>query len=625
MRRHLLIALIAMVIGPLTLLAVLAGKMLHDEQDLVRHRFRELLEQRLDDSRSSITELIGELEVELVQVLEDTQVDRESLRAFERGQPLVRQVFIVNSDGQRLHPLADGGASRDEREFLERTRAIWEAKAELALVGPAESSGGDKFADARGARSGNAYGKAMDNNTWTLSPLSEGSLLSRSGNVAQAATVQQAQGQQVAEQAEQAEQVVESSSAEVARRAEVTPAADSLAGLARIREQGWIAWYWEEGLHLLFWRRRADGLIAGVEIERAALLQRLIDSLPVTGEQNSLIAVQDAKGTPIYQWGNYDLGGGQGELPEGEEALARLSLASPLETWSLLYYGPSETAVALTSSRFLVLLGLGGTALVLLGLAAFFYREWSRNMREARQRVSFVTQVSHELKTPLTNIRLYAELLADELSGLDERAEEHAEVIVSESQRLSRLIANVLTFSRRARPALCRRRFDIDASVGQAIEHFVPAFAERSIEATRQGSADLPVIADEDAVGQILANLLSNVEKYAALGGRVDVAIEQDTKLTRVRVRDYGPGIPKGQRRRIFEPFFRARSDLTEGVSGTGIGLTIARDLARQCGGDLEILPGSPGACFELTLPTAAAEASSRGRARAAPEKKRNP
>ena len=618
MRRHLLIALIAMVIGPLVLLAVLAGKMLHDEQDLVKHRFRELLEQRLDDSRSSIAELIGELEVELVQALEGAQVDRESLRAFERGQPLVRQVFIVKSDGYRLHPIADGGASRDEREFLERTRAIWEAKAELALIGPAEGSGGDAFVDAERAQKSSGYGNLMGNKTWTLSPQSEGSLLSKSAGRGQATKLQRAelppqiqqtqrtqvnQENQENQDIQQAPQVKKG--ADLRGQSVVAPAADSLAGLARIREQGWIAWYWEEGLHLLFWRRRADGLIAGVEIERAALLQRLIDSLPVTGEQSSLVAVTDAKGTPIYQWGNYEVSDGQGELPEGEEALARLPLASPLETWSLHYYGPSDAGVALSSSRFLVVLGLGGTALVLLGLAAFFYREWSRNMREARQRVSFVTQVSHELKTPLTNIRLYAELLADELSGLDERAEEHAEVIVSESQRLSRLIANVLTFSRRAQPVLSQRSFDLEALVGHAIEHFAPAFAERGIEARLQGGAELPVLADEDAVGQILANLLSNVEKYAAEGGRVDVMIDQDPTQTRVRVRDYGPGIAKGQRRRIFEAFFRARSDLTEGVRGTGIGLTIARDLARQCGGDLEILDQTPGACFELTLPTA--------------------
>ncbi len=610
MRRHLLIALIAMVVGPLTLLAVLAGKMLHDEEDLVQHRFRDLLEQRLDDSRSAITELVGELEVELVQTLEETATDREALRDLERGQPLVRQIFVVDGEGRRLHPVADAGASREEREFLERTRAIWEAKAELALVGPAEGSDGDGRAD--------GYGYGYGNNTWTLNPRSGSSSLgsasaqgAEQGQEAKVPAQAQAQGQAPAQAPAQAQASDPSAQGQL----DPTPAADSLAGLARIREEGWIAWYWEEGLHLLFWRRRADGLIAGVEIERAALLQRLIDSLPATGEQASLVAVVDAKGTPIYQWGNYDLSlrgeGKGGEAPEEEEPLARLPLAPPLETWSLLYYGPGDAPVALATSRFLVLLGLGGTALVLLGLAVFFYREWSRNMREARQRVSFVTQVSHELKTPLTNIRLYAELLADELSGADEHAEEHAGVIVSESQRLSRLIANVLTFSRRGHPTASRRSFDIGAAVRQAIEHFGPAFAESGIEATREGEAPLPVMADEDAVGQILANLLSNVEKYAGAGGRVDVTLTQDPQRTRVRVRDYGPGIPSGQRRQIFEPFFRARSDLTEGVSGTGIGLTIARDLARQSGGDLELRAAEPGACFELTLLTATPKSQS--------------
>ncbi|MCB9706485.1 MAG: HAMP domain-containing histidine kinase [Myxococcales bacterium] len=586
MRRHLLIALICMVVGPLALLAALAGKMLQDEETLLGHRFRELLGQRLDDSRSAITEVIGDLEVELAQGIESTPIDREGLRAFERGQPLVRQVFVADAEGRRLHPLADGEASQDERDFLERTRAIWEARAELARVGPAE-----------GNEAGRALARGGVDSTWTLPASSAGSLLPSS------ASPQAEVAQQQAPQAVYAQQQALPPNSPVAGETSPegqVPAADSLAGLARIREQGWIAWYWEEGLHLLFWRRRADGLIAGAEIERAALLQRLIAALPATGEQASLIVVADAQGEPLYQWGNH-------EPDDAEAPLARLGLAPPLEAWALLYYGPEDDApLALPTSRFVVLLGLGATAIVLLGLAVFFYREWSRNMREARERVSFVTQVSHELKTPLTNIRLYAELLADDLGGVDDAAEERAAVIVSESQRLSRLIANVLTFSRRGRPASERARpFDLDGLVRATVDHFGPAFRERGLEVVRRGAAPRPVLADEDATGQILANLLSNVEKYAAGGGAVEIEVEQDPRRTRVRVRDHGPGIPPGLRRRVFEPFFRARSDLTEGVSGTGIGLTIARDLARQQGGDLELVPADDGACFELTLPTA--------------------
>ena len=199
MRRHLLIALIAMVAGPLTLLAVLAGKMLHDEEDLVQHRFRDLLEQRLDDSRSAITELVGELEVELVQTLEETETDREALRDLERGQPLVRQVFVVDAEGRRLHPVADVSASREEREFLERTRAIWEAKAELALVGPAEGNDGDGRAD--------GYGNAYANNTWTLNPKQSGRSSSL-GSASASASASARNGARTAQQAEQGQEAM---------------------------------------------------------------------------------------------------------------------------------------------------------------------------------------------------------------------------------------------------------------------------------------------------------------------------------------------------------------------------------------------------------------------------------
>lgn len=138
MRRHLLVALIAMVVGPLVLLGALAFKVLRDEEALVRHGFRELMEQRLDDSRTAIGEVIDAIEVELVQGLEAADGDAEALRALERGQPLIRQVFLADADGRRLHPPSGDEASRDERDFVERTRAIWEASAELALTGPAE-------------------------------------------------------------------------------------------------------------------------------------------------------------------------------------------------------------------------------------------------------------------------------------------------------------------------------------------------------------------------------------------------------------------------------------------------------------------------------------------------------
>jgi signal transduction histidine kinase len=111
---------------------------------------------------------------------------------------------------------------------------------------------------------------------------------------------------------------------------------------------------------------------------------------------------------------------------------------------------------------------------------------------------------------------------------------------------------------------------------------------------------------DRDAVEQILGNLFSNVEKYAASGGRMEVTSTQQGTTTSIVVSDRGPGIPKGQEERIFAPFHRLSNKLSDGVAGTGIGLSIARDLARKHGGDLRVVPSAAGASFLLELQTPA-------------------
>ena len=104
----------------------------------------------------------------------------------------------------------------------------------------------------------------------------------------------------------------------------------------------------------------------------------------------------------------------------------------------------------------------------------------------------------------------------------------------------------------------------------------------------------------------MLGNLLSNVEKYAACGRHLEITSAQAGDRTTVTVSDRGPGIPKGQRERIFKPFHRLSNRNTDGVSGTGIGLTIARKLARKHGGDLTLTHprDTPGCQFTLTLET---------------------
>ena len=243
-------------------------------------------------------------------------------------------------------------------------------------------------------------------------------------------------------------------------------------------------------------------------------------------------------------------------------------------------------------------------AALLAGLAFIFHRESSRELREASERVGFVNQVSHELRTPLTNIRLYAELLQRRLDDDDENGS-YLEIIVAESGRLSRLIGNVLSFARRDRGALTIYPVEglVDDTLRSVVDQFRPSLEGKGIEISLDLAAARPFRFDPDAVEQVVGNLLSNVEKYAGGGKTVEIASRQSGMKTVVRVADHGPGIPAGREEAVFEPFVRLSDRLTEGVSGTGIGLAIARELARLHGGELRLLATEVGACFELELP----------------------
>ena len=143
--------------------------------------------------------------------------------------------------------------------------------------------------------------------------------------------------------------------------------------------------------------------------------------------------------------------------------------------------------------------------------------------------IRYLQRMAHELKTPLTNIRMYAELLENDLeeAGDDQASAQrsHLKVIVEESQRLSRLIGNVLTFAQEQRDQITLhfRPAIVDDVIATVIQRFEPAFRRRGLQVVFQRSAGGQVDVDVDALEQILGNLMSNVEKYASSGKRLQV------------------------------------------------------------------------------------------------------
>lgn len=375
------------------------------------------------------------------------------------------------------------------------------------------------------------------------------------------------------------------------------------------RPFGWYVWHWGSDIHLLLWTRRTEGIIVGAEINQARLIADIIAAMPAHHGAEKVeiyspaprIDLRNSRNDIIY---SFDTPGSSNE----KDMRVTVPLEYPLNSWSLAYF--VNTREAEDSLEFApafwyrISTQVGAIAIVLIALAIYLYRENARSMREAAQRVTFVNQVSHELKTPLTNIRMYAEMLEENLEGSDEQSKRHVNVLVSESQRLSRLIANILTFNRKERHALKLRPAPgtVDDCVQNVLAQFRPALDAREIATDTDLNAGQTSMIDADAIGQIVGNLVSNVEKYAAIGKQLSITTNQHGDTVTISSSDAGPGIPPKERAHIFNAFYRISDKLTDGVAGTGIGLTIARELARLHGGDLVLQPSERGAHFVVTL-----------------------
>lgn len=377
--------------------------------------------------------------------------------------------------------------------------------------------------------------------------------------------------------------------------------------VGRLQERGWHTWLMGEGINFIYWQKAetlsGETVILGAELNRAAALSRIINSLPDTNPENDLfrISLFGVTGSILYQWGGY--------APLEEiSADAVLPLAPPLTSWHLSY--SIDPAAAHSGGNRLFIAGSLLTILVVIvSLSIYLYKESTREMREARLKVSFVNQVSHELKTPLTNIRMYAELLEGRIRGDDKKSKSYLNIVISESRRLSRMINNVLSFAKDQKDKISFNPAPAvpDDVVERTLDNFSYSLAKKGIEVVTDLNAGKPVMLDADILEQILSNLISNAEKYAAAGKWIKVESLFMRGTTTLIVSDRGPGIPRSSIEKIFEPFFRVSNKLTDGVSGTGIGLSLVRKLAEIHGGRAELLyddASTEGAVFRVTLKT---------------------
>jgi signal transduction histidine kinase len=377
--------------------------------------------------------------------------------------------------------------------------------------------------------------------------------------------------------------------------------------------EGTVARFVNNRLNVLVWCRPATDspLIFGAQISLPRLLielRPLVEHLDPQLQTEICLALLDDTAKPvILSHTNYQ---GIWKRP-----FVATEIGEALPHWEVAAYllDPGKLTQAARTLN-LTLTVLIAALVLAIGIGSWLIvSDLNRQLTLARQKTDFVSNVSHELKTPLTSIRMFSELLAEGRVHDPARQKSYLEIISSEASRLTRLINNVLDFGRmeRGEKKYQFQPCDLVAVVRETVDAYRPHLEADGfrLECTL-AQEPVPVHGDRDALAQILVNLLSNAEKYSGQKKEITVQLlcrAAPLPYAEVRVLDRGLGVPKGSEERIFEQFYRAHDALNSGIQGSGLGLTLARQIARAHGGEVAYEPrDGGGSCFSLRLPLTA-------------------
>ena len=260
----------------------------------------------------------------------------------------------------------------------------------------------------------------------------------------------------------------------------------------------------------------------------------------------------------------------------------------------------------LPRSRLPLIISLLGLTAVLIGTALFQLR---RESQLTRLRTDFISGVSHELRTPLAQIRMFSETLTLGRVRSEEERRRSLAIIDQEARRLTHLVENLLHFSRSERQTthITPEPTKLAPLVQEVLDGFAPLAAARGVTLAASIPEDLVVPADPGAVRQMLLNLLDNAVKYGPAGQKVRVGATRENGHARLWVDDGGPGIPRADRERVWERFWRLERDRGSSIAGSGIGLAVVRELADLHHGRVwidDVGPDASGTRVVIELPT---------------------
>lgn len=367
----------------------------------------------------------------------------------------------------------------------------------------------------------------------------------------------------------------------------LVPATADFKALTSDHPEGVVTRFMQDRLEILFWLRppEAPGMIFGCLLNVDGLTDLWRDALPDNASRDYVIALLNDKTRPVAT------------LPAGEtrrdwrRPFVASEIGEALPHWEAALYlmRPDQLKESARNVRRTLLL-LIAAALAAIGFGGWVvFADARRQLALAQKKTDFVSNVSHELKTPLTSIRMFAEMMQSG-NAVEDKRPQYLRIIVAEAERLTRLINNVLDFARleRKQKRYDFRPLDLHAVLAKTWEGHELHLREQGFTTRWQAAPPpYPVRGDEDALAQIFVNLLSNAEKYSTDRKEIEIHSYLTEDSVHVSVLDRGTGVPAGEEAKIFEAFYRAHDSLASGIQGSGLGLTLAQRVAKEHGGEI--------------------------------------
>jgi len=368
---------------------------------------------------------------------------------------------------------------------------------------------------------------------------------------------------------------------------QLVPATADFKALTSDQSEGVVTRFMQDRLEIVFWLRlpEAPGMIFGCVMNVDELGDLWQNAFAENSGADYVLALLNDKARPVAM------------QPPNEKArdwrrpFVASEIGEALPHWeAALYLARPEQLQenARSVRRTLMLLIAAALGAIAAGGWAVF-ADARRQLALAQKKTDFVSNVSHELKTPLTSIRMFAEMMEGGAVADDKRPR-YLRIIVAEAERLTRLINNVLDFARleRKQKRYDFRPLDLHEVLARTWEGQELHLREQGFTtAWKAAPPPYPVRGDEDALAQIVVNLLSNAEKYRADRKEIELHSYLNDDSVNVSVLDRGTGVPAGEETKIFEAFYRAHDSLASGIQGSGLGLTLAQRLAKEHGGEI--------------------------------------